>query len=715
MTEFCRHGEWLSLIEISGPFLAEPVLKQAFPQGLEQTDPLTRKHVRKAYDEWREAVDTDDPECSEIHKAWTDLVLKRVLELDDEGEEDVLKPQGVMPESLAVSIPENEVILRPDYAVVDAQTGNRTLMFVTVYPPDLDLAAPVKGDSWAASPAERMVELCRAHETRLGLVTNGERWILVDAPVGGIASFASWYARLWGQEPVTLQAFVNLLGIRRFFVDNGDRLPALLDESLKLQDEVTDALGTQVRRAVEVLIQALDRADVDRNRKLLVDVKPPELYEAALTVMMRIVFLLSAEERDLLLLDDEAYQANYAVSTLRMLLRAESEEILERRQDAWSRLLSIFRAVYGGIEHEALKLPALGGSLLDPDRFPFLEGRAKGTNWKNHPAAPLPIDNRTVLLLLDSVQLFEGRTLSYRALDIEQIGYVYEGLLERTVVRARKVTLDLDATKSAKTPWVALDELEAAAAEGESVVQALLRERTGSSSSRVKNDLKKKIDASAEERLLTACHGHRNLRDRIKPYLHFLRVDRWGYPLVYPEGTFMVTAGADRRETGTHYTPKSLTEAIVKGTLEPLVYSGPSDGMPRENWALMTPGELLELKICDPAMGSGAFLVQTCRWLSERLVEAWGHAEAAGKAITSEGEIVDSIGVREPLRDDAEDRVLTARRLIAERCLYGVDMNPLAVELAKLSIWLITLAKGGPSVFSTTTCGAGTACSAFTT
>ena len=171
---------------------------------------------------------------------------------------------------------------------------------------------------------------------------------------------------------MTLQAFVNLLGIRRFFADDGERLPALLDESLKLQDEVTDALGEQVRRAVEVLVQALDRADVDRNRELLAGVEPPELYEAALTVMMRIVFLLSAEERGLLLLDDESYQAFYAVSTLRMQLRADSDEILERRQDAWSRLLAIFRAVYGGIEHEALKLPALGGSLFDPDRFPLL-------------------------------------------------------------------------------------------------------------------------------------------------------------------------------------------------------------------------------------------------------------------------------------------------------------------------------------------------------
>lgn len=699
MTEFSQHGEWLSLIDVSGPFLAEPVLKQAFPQGLEKTAPLTRKNVRQAYDEWREAHDTEDAQSAEIHDAWIDLVLKKVLELDEDNEGDVLKPESELPESLTVLFPEHDVTLRPDFAVVDEEKDDQPLMFITVHAPDMELSGPVKGDKWAASPEERMVELCRARDVRLGLVTNGERWMFVDAPVGGVTSFASWYARLWTQEPITLQAFINLLGIRRFFVDDSERLPALLDQSLKLQDEVTDALGEQVRRAVEILVQALDRADLDRNRELLSGVQPPQLYEAALTVLMRIVFLLSAEERGLLLLDDERYQEHYAVSTLRMQLRAESEEILERRQDAWSRLLAIFRAVFGGIDHEVLKLPALGGSLFDPDRFPFLEGRPISTSWKDHPAAPLPIDNRTVLLLLDAVQLFEGRTLSYRALDIEQIGYVYEGLLERTVVRAPEVTLDLDATKNTKTPWVTLSELETAAARNEDAVRALLKDRTGSSAGRVKNDLAKQVDEAIADRLLTACHGKDDLRNRIKPYLHFLRMDRWGYPLVYPEGTFMVTTGVDRRETGTHYTPKNLTEAIVKETLEPIIYVGPEEGISRADWILRPPDELLELKICDPAMGSGAFLVQVCRWLADRLVEAWDEAETAGKVITSDGKIVDNIGGLEPLHSDDEDRILTARRLIAERCLYGVDMNPLAVELAKLSIWLITLAKGRPFGF----------------
>jgi len=693
------HHDWLALIEISGPFLAVPVLKEAFPQGLEELAGLKRKRLRQAYEEWREALETDDPQFPELHVAWIDEVLSRGLELDEDGKGDVLKRADWCAANLNASLPEHGVTASPDLAVVDEQRANKPLLLIHTYGQDVDLDATLKLDGWAATPADRMVQLCRAAGCRLGLVSNGERWMLVDAPVGAVTTFASWYARIWGQEPITLQAFVHLLGVRRFFVDEAEQLPALFDRSLKYQDEVTDALGEQVRRAVEVLIQALDKADQDRDRELLRDVKEPVLYEAALTVMMRLVFLLSAEERGLLLLGDERYEANYALSTLRMQLRTESEEILERRWDAWSRLLAIFRAVFGGIEHENLRLPALGGSLFDPDRFPFLEGRAKGSDWRTETAKPLPIDNRTVLLLLEAIQQFQGRTLSYRALDVEQIGYVYEGLLERTVKRTAEVTLELDGTKNAKAPWVKLAELESARHDGAERLAGLLQERSGSSASRVRNDLAKPVDDTLADRLLAACHGDTNLRNRIKPFAHLVRTDPWGYPLVYPAGAFIVTTGSDRRETGTHYTPKSLTEAIVTETLTPIAYVGPAEGTPREQWVLKSPAELLDLKICDPAMGSGAFLVQACRWLADRLVEAWSQAEGGGKSVSVDGEVLDAPDTKEPLPRDTEARTVIARRLIAERCLYGVDLNPLAVELAKLSIWLVTLAKGRPFGF----------------
>lgn len=691
MTE---HSDWLAQVEISGPFLAEPVLREAFPQGFEGLDASKRQLLRKAYDEWREAIDLDDVDAEALHQAWINLVLRQGLEYQD-----VLKSRADLGDDVRHEVAEHGVTLRPDHAVVSAGDNGKLLCLISIYGPEVNLTDVSKGDAWSASPADRMVDLCRALGVRLGLVTNGEHWMLVDAPVAGVASFATWHARLWGQEPFTLQAFVNLLGVRRFFADAEHQLTRLLDQSLEHQDEVTEALGEQVRRAIEVLIQALDRADVDRQRELLRGLAPRDIYEAALTVMMRIVFLLSAEERGLLLMGDERYEANYAVSTLRLQLRNEPPEILERRWDAWSRLLSIFRIVYGGVEHDALRLPALGGSLFDPDRFPFLEGRAPGTTWKAHLATPLPIDNRTVLLLLDAVQLFQGRTLSYRALDVEQIGHVYEGLLERTVARAEEATLDLDATKNARHPWVTLPELDAARAAGGTALADLLKERTGSAASRVTNDLARAVDDADADRLLTACHGDQDLRGRIKPYFHLIRTDRWGYPLVYPKGAYMVASGSDRRETGAHYTPKSLTERIVSETLEPVVFVGPSSGQPRQSWVLRTAEELLSLRICDPAMGSGAFLVQVCRYLSERLVDAWKHAEASGKVITADGSVVDAIGSSEPLTGLAEERITIARRLVAERCLYGVDLNPLAVELAKLSIWLVTLAKGRPFEF----------------
>lgn len=691
-----NHDEWLSLIEISGPFLAVPVLKKAFPQGLEAVDVRLRKYLRQAYDEWCEARDNDDPQLEELHRAWISELLARGLEYDEKDSGELLKRGKAIPATLHIALPEHGVTLSPDYALVD---GQKALLLIQAYPADTDLDAAISQQGWVATPAERMVQLCRTTGCRLGLVTNGERWLLIDAPVGSVVTYASWYARLWGQEPLTLQAFLTLLGIRRFFVDSSEQLPALFDESLQHQEEVTDALGEQVRRAVEVLIQSLDKEDLNSARTLLQDVAPTQLYEAGLTIMMRLVFLLSAEERGLLLMGDEAYEANYAISTLRMQLRKESDEVLERRHDAWARLLATFRAVYGGIEHETLRLPALGGSLFDPDRFPFLEGRPTGSSWRTDDARPLPIDNRTVLLLLEAIQQYQGRTLSYRALDVEQIGYVYEGLLERTVKRTDAVTVELVGGKGAKKTIHALSELEALRGrdEDEFTRQLASSDALKRSESAIRKDLVRVVDAALTNHLLTACHGDEALRDRLLPIANLLRTDPWGYPLVYVKDAFIVTTGSDRRETGTHYTPKSLTEAIVAETLTPVAYIGPSEGAPREQWALKSPADLLDLKICDPAMGSGAFLVQACRWLSDRLVEAWSQVEALGKTVSVDGEVLDA-GV-EPLPRDSEARTVIARRLIAERCLYGVDLNPLAVELAKLSIWLVTLARGRPFGF----------------
>lgn len=694
------HHEWLSLLEISGPFLSIEVLKEKLPQGLESIDASVRKRLRVAYDEWDEACYENDPQLDALHRAWVKMVLQEALEYE-EGE--FRYPEG---EEFTYHPMEHEGGISADFAI-GREGDEKADIFVCIQEAGTDLEKILPGDEWPANVLERVVKLCRDKEVRFALVTNGERWTLVNAPVGSMSSTISWYARLWFQEPVTFRAFRTLLGVSRLYGSKENRLNAMLDESLEKHEEVTDTLGEQVRRAVEVLVQALDRADRDRNRDLLKDVEAKTLYEAGLTVMMRLVFVLSAEERNLLLLGDPVYDRHYAVSSLRSLLSEEADrhgaEVLERRYDAWSRLLAVFRAVYGGIEHESLRMPALGGSLFDPDRFPFLEGRSVGSHWKEESAKPLPIDNRTVLLLLKALQVLErsggALQLSYKALDVEQIGHVYEGLLEYTVERMPEITLGLEGSKKAKNPTIALEDLEVIALEGVDETAKALKEITGRTVSPLKKNLEKPVDEKLYAKVVLACGGDMDLTERIRPFAHLLARDAWGDLLVYEKDSFAIMPGSDRSATGAHYTPKSLTESVVATTLEPILYEGPAEGKPKEEWELISVERIVSLKICDPAMGSGAFLVQACRYLAERLVEAWGKERASGRFVTSEGEIVDVLGDRDPLPASMDERLILARRLVAERCLYGVDLNPLAVELAKLSLWLVTLSKGRPFGF----------------
>lgn len=123
----------------------------------------------------------------------------------------------------------------------------------------------------------------------------------------------------------------------------------------------------------------------------------------------------------------------------------------------------------------------------------------------------------------------------------------------------------------------------------------------------------------------------------------------------------------ERRRTGSHYTPRSLTEPIVRHALEPAFERIGENAKPED---------VLALRVCDPAMGSGAFLVEACRILAARLVKAWAQWPETKPTIPPD-----------------EDEELHARRLVAQRCLYGVDKNPMATDLAKLSLWLATLAR----------------------
>ena len=315
----------------------------------------------------------------------------------------------------------------------------------------------------------------------------------------------------------------------------------------------------------------------------------------------------------------------------------------------------------------------------------------------------------------------ERRRLSFRALGVEEIGHVYEGLLDHTARRAEEPILGL-VGKETEEPELPLPVLETKAEEGREALTAFLAASIGRSAGAVRSLLDAEPAPHRAGQLLGACGGDEALAARVRPFLNLVRDDSLAHLQVYPAGALFMTAGQDRRSTGTHYTPVSLTEEIVRYTLEPQVYAGPAEAKPRDEWKLRSPRELLELKVCDPAMGSGAFLVQACRYLAERLVEAWGEADEEAHRGDAEGaekngteggwlsgaRVIQVVPEGKPsiptaaelvLPREPEERLAIARCLVADHCLYGVDKNPMAVEMAKLSLWLVTLAKGKPFTF----------------
>lgn len=704
-----HHADWLSLVEVSGPFVSLPVLLRVFPQGLEARDPAQAKALRAAYDEWQA-----NPTAPGLQRAWILHVLTNLLGYPA----DLLAEGQTLPAGLEANIAQMGETLRPDFALIGSKNGEtegQAHLLIAAYPFNQKLDRPQTDRHWKANPATRMTKLLHTTGVPLGLVTNGEHWMLVYAPRGETTGYASWFGALWMDEPITLRAFHSLIGVRRFFgVDAANTLLGLLKESASDQQEVTDQLGYQVREAVQVLVQAFDMLDQDANRTLLKGLKETDLYDSALTVMMRLVFLFSAEERGLLHLGKPVYDDNYAVSTLMEQLQEVADlhgpQVLERRCDAWARLLATFRAVHGGVHHQDLMMPAYGGSLFDPDRYPFLEGRAAGTKWVTIPSELLNINNRVVLHLLSSLQRLrmkvpgggpsESRRISFRALGVEQIGHVYEGLLDHTAVRATEPVLGIRGTRG-KDAEIPLANLETFLAKGQEVLVEFLHDETGRTEKAIKRALDEE-SLNEEYRLLIACGHDAGLLQRVRLFAGLIREDSFERPMVVLPGSVYVTAGTTRRSTGTHYTPPSLTEPIVQHTLEPLVYRGPSEGLPQSEWQLKSPKEILDLKVCDMAMGSGAFLVQVCRYLSERLAESWENEEKKYPneiLITPDGGFSEGVSSERLIPADATERLAIARRIVADRCLYGVDINPMAVEMAKLSMWLITLDAKRPFTF----------------
>jgi hypothetical protein len=280
--------------------------------------------------------------------------------------------------------------------------------------------------------------------------------------------------------------------------------------------------------------------------------------EQALTIVYRLLFLLFAEARALVPLWHPIYRESYSVESLR-----DAAERLPHPVGLWDALRAIARLAHAGCRAGDLRVTAFNGRLFAPARTPLAERRDLDDDAARRAVVALstrPAADRA------------GRErIDYRDLGVEQLGAVYETLLD--------------------------------------------------------------YEPRAQGRSVTLQSG-----------------------------------SGVRKETGTFYTPQPIADYLVRRTLEPLVRDLPPD-------------RILQLRIVDPAMGSGAFLVAACRFLASAYEAALVRA-----------------GACHPSDVDEPERA-AFRRAIAERCLYGVDLNPMAVQLARLSLWLATLAADRPLSF----------------
>jgi len=691
------HRSWLELVDVEGPFLAIPPLKRVWPNGIPDFRSLhpdrftTFADARKAFETAWEQVDKhpDDEKALATYRdardEWVQTVLRDVIGWQDSmiwGDATGIHAQS----------PSRGVTITPQGVLTDSDGANAALVHVI---DPLDSLRDTPNDGWAATPIDRLEELLRAADVPIGIVTDGRWWGLVSFKTGSMPASGVVDALTWIEEPRTRDAFLTIFG-RQYLIggDPNERLPVLFEESIAAAEEITEALGVQVRQAVELLVQAFSESAAEAGRRGLPDPLPSrshDVYEAAVTVMMRTVFLLFAEERGLLP-TGELFEQGYGLSSELDLLAGreaeEGEEALDGTSLTWHRLLATSAAIYGGATFENLRMPAYGGSLFDPARFPCLTATAdEGT-------LAISVSDRVMLHVLRSVQQAnlkagEARRISFRDIDVEQIGYIYEGLLGYTTTRVDETYVGLKGTPGAEPeiPLGTLEKLRQENSDPKRFATALRDWVTADqpaakaqSAAAIAKGLSAEIDPGEVSALSQAVGGDTDLRDRIKPFLGLIRQDLRSRPYVVVSGGLLVKETPSRKNAGAHYTPKSLAEEVVLHALQPLCYSpGPHQTGNEAEWKLRPSEEILDLKVADIACGSGAFLVASARYLADRVVEAW-IAEDPDNA----------------LRKDLHTRAI---RQVVANCLYGADINEMAVEMAKLSLWLVSLDRDLPFSF----------------
>jgi hypothetical protein len=563
---------------------------------------------------------------------------------------------------------------------------------------DADLEAPTqRGYAYRFSPVRIAQRVLLTAGERVGLITNGTELRLLMSDPARPESHIEIDLNVWRLSRSLPDGYQLLLALAS--PAGVAALPEIIEDARLKQNKVTKTLREQAKLAIREFTQAVldqpenaDALAAHADKTLLAKT----LWHEGLVVVYRLLFILKCEStsdpsRVFRFSSTPLWRNTYSPSTaLAKLVRRVLDEGVPSGRYLEDGLRVLFKLFAEGMENPGLTVRPLGGALFGAQSTPLLSS----LRWGELAVAHL-LDR---LLWSDTRR---GRErVHYGPLDVEDLGRVYEALLELEPGIATERMCRLRRQKL---------EVVVPAAQGEKY-----REES-EASQRDEDDDDNDDDDEAEEDDDKPARGKKTKVEWIE---------------AIPKGRFFLRVGLGRKSSGSYYTPHSFVRFLVQETLGPQC----DQRSPRDN---PDPGAILKLKVLDPACGSGHFLVEACRFLASRVYEAARlcdelatkaehDAEAEKNAARKKALLDRAAELRQRLKDlpDQEDELLSylpsrsagaekavlsahdiaraeaiCRRLVAVHCLYGVDLNPLAVELAKLSLWIESHAEGFPLTF----------------
>ncbi len=598
----------------------------------------------------------------------------------------------------------------------------------------------------------RVVEWLRRADVAVAVLTNGRQFRLIHAGLD-FDAWAEWDTDLWFEEGApspqvtALRALLAPETITPPELGKPSPLVAAILATRKGQAELSAELGERVRRAVELLI----RAQTDALEALDPEVKPRHVYLAAVRLVMRMVVALFAEARELLPRGNPVYEGSYGLQALREELgrvgHGSARERLRYRHGAWPRVLALFRLIHDGSGHEALPLTRYDGGLFAPGARDIGDPAARAlTLFEDaaHGPADAVVHEMLELLTRSRVKVRQGRTatwveapVDFGDLSSEYIGILYEGLLDYELRRAAAAdpVVFLRVGDEPALPLSRLEALDKRALRSlldklKTKKKVLETEDEAGDDEDVEGEAEDDEEpeppdeppaAAAQEPAPEEEDAARTARDRALVWARRVAGDVAEALLgqvVVPGQWYLVRFGGTRKGSGTFYTRPALAVPTAHRTLRPLAYVAPQDaeGQPDESavlerWTPRLPEEILALKVCDPACGSGSFLVAALRFLTEALAGSLHHhgriAEQGDRTLVTLAQgkpggalLAEDLLPCRPTDEEFEPRLRARlKRYVVEQCLYGVDLDPLAVELCRVALWVETMDRELPFTF----------------